>query len=236
MISRLPALALTLTLVLAPLLSRAETFTLTDKQGRSIKADVISVADNQVKIKRDDGQTFDLAINTLSEDDQKKLKDWAAKDATRIPASALKIELNRGVFKTDKKDKDGMTLTQEKWGYNITVTNQSAKPIPTLTLKYVLFVKPDLGPGKDDENPKLKRSIGTADIAGIQPLSKVELRTDSIDIYKQKLKPGYVWRGAGGTEMIRDTLCGVWLRVYAGDELVSETCVPESLMKTEKSP
>jgi len=80
----------TLPLLLAAVapLVQAEPQTLTDKQGRSLKAEVISVTGDQVKIKRDDGQTFNLSLANLSDDDQKRLKEWAAKN---LPADALLV-------------------------------------------------------------------------------------------------------------------------------------------------
>lgn len=236
MIMRPLALFLISVLALAPFQASAETFTLTDKQGRSIKADVISVDGNQVKIKRDDGQTFELSINTLSEDDQKKLRKWAAEEATRIPPNALKIELSRGVFESRKQEDSATVTTEEKWGYSITVTNQSGKPVGNLKMTYVLFVKPDLEPGKDSSKATFKRTEGKSSILGIQPMAKTTIRSDTINIYKQRLKPGWVWGKTGNSEMIKDTLHGIWIKVYAGDQLVSEICTPESLMKTEKGP
>jgi len=236
MLNRLLTFTLFVTALLAPLHTRAESFTLTDKQGRSITADVLSVNGDKVKIKRDDGQTFELALATLSEADQKKLKKWAEVEATRIPADALKIELSRGVFDTKKTEDMATYTTKELWGYNITVANQSGKPLGELKIKYVLFVKPDLEPGKDSSAASFKRTAGSATITGIQPLSKTALRTDTIDIYKQRLKPGWVWGKTGNTEMIRDTLHGIWLKVYSGNQLVAEICTPEALIKTEKAP
>ncbi|MET0261522.1 MAG: hypothetical protein ABW223_01400, partial [Rariglobus sp.] len=52
---------------------QADVFTLTDKQGRSLKAEVLSVSNDQVKIKRNDGQTFNLPLATLAPEDQEKL-------------------------------------------------------------------------------------------------------------------------------------------------------------------
>lgn len=233
--ARLGLLLLTAVLGLAPL--RAELQTLTDNQGRSIQADVLSVDNDKVKIKRaDSGQTFELPLSSLSDDTQKSLRKWAVKAASEIPAGAIVLELSRGVFDSSKQEEVGMTITEEKWGYSVTVSNRAGKPVSGLRFEYVLFVKPDNEPGKDSKASPLKRSKASATCEPLAIGAKTTFRTDSIKIYKQKLKPGYIWGKTGNAEAIRDTLHGIWIKAYVGDQLVAEICNPESLAKTEKGP
>jgi len=231
---RIFALLIAVVLGLAPL--RADVRTLTDKQGRSIKADVLSVENGKVKIKRDDGQIFELPLDSLSEQDQSALREWAAKAAAQIPPGAVTVELSRGVFSSTKSEDTATITTEEKWGYSVTVTNHGSKPIENLKFDYVLFVKPDLEPGKDARAAALKRSTGSNTLPLLAIGAKPVFRTDSIKIYKQKLKPGWIWGKTGNSEMIRDTLHGIWLKAYVGNQLVAEICSPEALMKTEKGP
>jgi hypothetical protein len=69
----------------------AQVQTLTDQQGRVLKAQVLAVDDGKVKIKREDGQTFELPLATLSGETQKSLKVWAEKAASEIPAGAVTV-------------------------------------------------------------------------------------------------------------------------------------------------
>ncbi|HSI09422.1 MAG TPA: hypothetical protein VK985_12620 [Rariglobus sp.] len=64
---------------------QAEVRTLTDQLGRSIKADVISVENDVVKIRRDDGRTFEMPLSQLIEGDQKSLREWAKAQETPAP-------------------------------------------------------------------------------------------------------------------------------------------------------
>lgn len=233
---RLLLSVITAMLCLGILPLHADLRTLTDKLGRSIKADVISVENGIVKIRRDDGQTFEMPLTALSEEDQRALKDWALKMATHIPEGAIKVELSRGVFTSSKRDDISSVITEENWGYSVTISNTTFKPIKDLKFKYVLFVKPDAEPGKDPAGIKLKRSNGSSTLDEIAGNSRSVFRTDSIKIYKQKLKPGWIWGKTGGAEMLRDTLHGIWIKTYVGDQLIAETCTPEGLMQTEKGP
>lgn len=220
-------------------LARSEVQTITDKQGRSIKADVLAVEDGQVRIKREDGQTFNLALSTLSESDQKRLKEWAAVEAAKpkeIPADSIEIKFSRAQFKTEKQSSDGATVSKEQWGYNIDLINRTSIDMSDVRAEYILFVKQDDLPGqpKSDRGEDLKRMKNKTEIAGLGMRAETKFRTEPVVIFRQTLKPGYVWSGAGGTKPIRDNLYGLWMKVYVGKQLVSEVVYPESLSKTEK--
>jgi hypothetical protein len=215
----------------------AEVRTLTDKQGRSLQADVIEVTADTVKIKRADGQLFDLPLSTLTETDQKILRELATKLATEIPPTAIEIQLSRGVFDTKKKDNTGSTTIEEQWGYSVTVFNRSTRKLSDLRFDYVLFVKPATSPGtKPNPSAPFKRTAGSNTVAFLKPISNTVFKTDTIKVYKEKLDPGWIWTGSGNNNTIRDTLTGIWIKVYSGDQLVTEICNPESLAKTEKGP
>lgn len=231
--------ALPLLLVTVAPFVQAEPQTLTDKQGRSLKADVISVSGDQVKIKRDDGQTFNLSLANLSDDDQKRLKEWAAKN---LPADALAVELSRAKFDTSKKDvdvtltngdlvKNGRTITEEKWGYSITVSNRTAQPIEKLRAEYVLFATVDDIQVKEKQGLKRKRYKSAIDT--VPELGKTTFRTETISAIKSKYN-GNIVAAKSGDSSSRETLHGIWLRIYHGDELVYEISAPETLRTTEK--
>lgn len=213
----------------------AEIRTLNDKQGRSLKADVISVEGDKVTIRREDAQTFTLSLNTLSEDDQKSLNKWAERQAKLIPAGSVEVQVSRGKFDTKKKDDgSGIIMSEEQWGYTATLYNRATKPLKGVRVEYILFVKPDAEPGKDPTSAPLKQKSGTKTVDAVPSRDNINFRTDSITIYKQQLKPGWIWGKTGNNAPIKDSLFGIWIRVYSGDQMVDEVISPESLAKTEK--
>ncbi len=227
--------------VIAGLLSlpalRAEVRTLTDKQGRSIKADVIAVTGEQVKIKREDGQVFNLPLASLSEDDQQSLKAWAAANPPKLGADELLLQFSRGKFGTEKEvqSEGAVTAYKDQWGYSLTLTNKSKQVLSDLRAEYILFVKQDAGPGNKEKDPGLRRVKSSTKAAPLPLHASTTFRTDTVASYRYVLQPGWVWGGAGGSSKpIRDSLHGMWLRVYVGDQLVIEKITPEDLAKTEK--
>ena len=231
-------------LLLATLSAFAESQTLTDQQGRTIKADVISVQNEKVTIKRDDGQTFDIPLATLSDADQSRLKAWAAKEGSQpppLPAGSVVIELSRGVFSTEKKDSDvklttgeivknGRTTTEEKCGYSVTIQNKTSAPLENLRIEYRLFATVDSVHVKEKQGLK-KKSYGS-NVEAIPSLGKTVFRTETISAYKMKYN-GNIVSAKTGDSSSRETLTGIWLRLYRGKELVSEVSTPATLMSTE---
>ncbi len=233
-------LAILLALTGAP--SRAELLTLTDKQGRSILADVLSIQNGQVKIKRDDGRVFELPLDTLKDDDQKKLNEWAAQEAVKpLPPGALQVELSRGVFKTDKRVvdvtlvggdvvKNGQTITEEKWGYGVTIINKTARSVDNLRTEYRLFATVDNIHVKEKQGLK-KKSYRSA-IENVPELGRITFRTETVSAIKTKYN-GNIHSAKTGDTSSRETLHGIWIRIYRGDDLVYETAMPDSLRTSE---
>lgn len=237
-----PLSALVAVLAAAPF-ARAETFTLTDKQGRSLTAEVLSVSGDQVKIKRDDGQQFTLSMASLASDDQKKLRDWAKAEASKpLPPGSLQVELSRGIFKTDKQTtdvtvtdgrviKNGRTVTEEKWGYSITLINKSSTPLEKLRAEYRLFATVDSVHVKEKQGLR-KRSFQSP-LETVPELGRLVFRTETISAYKMKYN-GNIYSAATGDSSSREQLMGIWLRIYRDKELIYESSAPESLQLTEK--
>jgi len=221
--------------------------TFTDKQGRSLKAEVISVEDDKVTIKREDGQTFSLSLDTLSDDDQKALKDWAAQQAAKpksLPPGAIAVTLSRAIFDTNKKTvdvklttgetvKNGRTLTEDKWGYAVNLTNRTSQPIDNLRTEYRLFATIDDIQVKAGVKQGLKKKAYTSKIPAIKEFGQLAFRTETISAIKSKYN-GNIVAANSGESSSRETLSGIWIRIYQGDDLVYETSLPDSLRTTEK--
>ena len=231
-------LALTLLLAGASRLS-AEKMTLTDKQGRALTADVLAVEKDagKVKIQRDDGQTFSLSLDNLIKPDQDKLlalaETLAAAEAAKpLKPDALKLELSRGNFKTTKKTDGVENIIEENWGYALTITNRTPKPIDGLRADYRLFATVD-NPGVVQDKLVLKKKAYKINLPMISALDKNIVRTETITAIKMELQPGWVYTGTGRTGS-SERLYGIWLRVFRGDQLVQEIAMPDSLRTKEK--
>lgn len=226
----------------------AEVHTLTDQQGRTIKADVISVENDIAKIKREDGITFNLPLSQLAESDQKTLREWAKAQALLVPAGAIEAIFGRSKFKSTPTGStnvtqtysDGTTqvigkikTTSEEWGYSVTLKNKTSKALSTIRIDYILFVKPDNDPGNDKMKSALTRKKGSFIAEGIKAHGQSIFKTDTIQTTKTEISGDITWSKTGGTKPIKDTLYGIWARIFVGDQLISEISTPDTLMMKE---
>lgn len=229
MISPLPRRFLALAgLLLAPAVTalHAEMQTLTDTQGRTLHADVISVNGDQVTIKRDDGQTFTLPLSELSASDQTSLKDWASK---HLPAGSVTLSYGRDQVHSDSKPTANAKTTSktpaQQWDYNVTVFNHTVNPLANVRVDYAIF-QSHVG-AKSDKAPAPQ--VGTKSIDSIAMRSQASFTTDSVTL---SMSTATKTLPAAPTSAVR----GIWLRVYVGDQLVAEACSPDDLSKTETWP
>lgn len=212
---------------------RAEMRTLTDTQGRTLQAELVSSDGDNVTIKRDDGQTFTIPLSTLSESDRAAIKTWADKQASLIPAGSVQLQASRLVFDSTKKSPaTGEILTTEHWGYGVMVQNRTSKAITGLRMDCILFVKPGLNPGQTTTAP-LRQVASSKKVDAIPAYGTIQLHTNSITVLRVDLAPGFIWAKTGNSLPVADELHGVWLRFYKDDQLVAETCSPEGLSKTQ---
>lgn len=239
-----PAFCLVLALLAA---TPATARILTAADGRTIDAEVVGFeGTNKVIIKRaDTGQVFTLAIDSFADRDRRALRaeaEESAKKPQALPPGALSLELSRAKFETrrEKQDiqlsngttrKDGITITEEDWGFTIALRNNSTRPIEGLRGEYILFVKVEQ-PGATKPDDRFRRSRGKLDFEAIPVGGRTTSRSSAITARKTELASGIVWRGSGDTKS-RDTLHGIWLRVYRGDTLVLESASPGTLTTSE---
>ncbi|WP_269536981.1 C39 family peptidase [Cerasicoccus fimbriatus] len=89
------SLATTLLLAITALASDARTFT--DSHGRTLEAEIVAYDGGEtVKIRRDDGQVFDLPLDRLSAGDQAYVQSWL--EAKSAPVSADDIDRLNQLF------------------------------------------------------------------------------------------------------------------------------------------
>ncbi len=207
----------------------AEPRTFTDQMGRTITAELISVQNDQVTIRRTDGQTFTLATSTLNDDDRKYIREWvsaqpakksAAEDKFILNPKKLTVGLSRGKFDSHTLAQfEGYIHKHEDWGYTVQITNTHLRPIEKIRLEYNLFARTF----NDISSPTFVSDTKTID--KLKAGGSEIFRTRTAEVCKRK--DIYFANESG-------ELRGIWIRLYVGDQLISEQSSPESLMTKEK--
>lgn len=222
--------------------------TLTSADGRVIEAEVLGFdgADKVVIKRADTGQTFTLPLTTFAEADRRALQaeaEEAAKKTAALRDGDLTLELSRLRFDNRKSKKDvtlsdgsvvegGLAITEEDWGYTITLKNNTLKPVEDLRAEYILYTKVD-EIKNTGRRPSRRAKAFAAAFETLPAGGRVAVKTDAVVTRETKLRGGMRWAGTGDNDT-RDTLEGIWLRVYQGEKVVLESASPTTLTTTEK--
>lgn len=224
-------------LLLAACACPASARTLTAKDGRAIEVEILAYEGDAIRIKRTDtGQIFTLPIETFSADDQRALRAEAKEAASKpkpLPPGSVQIELSRGMFSSEKESGVGLNYVYQQWGYNVTLTNRSGRPLEKLRAEYIIFLDPSEEMRGVSGAAKLKRRRGRAELETIAPSARAQFKTDTVEAVKVTLQPGYIWSDSDKKRSMRDKLHGVWVRIYLGDEIIAESTSPGGLESRE---
>ncbi len=150
-------------------------------------------------------------------------------------AGDFQITINRRKGDTMHKaaaQEGGRNKASEDAFYEVTVTNQSFKPAPALEARYILFVeRQELA--KKVGSGKVEKTKGTAPIAALEPHASANFTTTSVTLREQSLSGNYIYE-SGGRVKAKDSLVGVWIKLYNGNTEVGEYINPTTLSSKNK--
>jgi hypothetical protein len=230
--------------------SGAEPMVLTDIVGRTIKAELVAVNGENVRIRRDDGREFTLELKGLVDDDQTKIRAWAAEQA-KADAPA-KSAASPTAAKKDEETSDTATKkAAPKYVPDmkkVTMAMSRVKMETTTIAKFegyshkhelwgygIQVTNRNLHPVEkvrieynlfartfsDSSTPEMVP--GTIEFPAVGSNRSESAKTKTAEVCKRK---GYYTFNEGGE------LRGIWVKLYVGDELVQEQLMPESLRES----
>jgi hypothetical protein len=141
------------------------------------------------------------------------------------------VEIHSTPQKVDeaaKNSNESMAHSKEHWKYEVTIENKTFKDLAGLEMKYVIFYKPEeLG---TREEKKMQRQNGSFAVDALKSHEKKSFTTNAVELKNAHLNNGYYYSD-GGRQAARDTLEGLWVRVYQGGQQVGEYANPSILLK-----
>jgi hypothetical protein len=224
-------LALALCIIGAATCARAELHTFTDTQGRTIQAELLSVKDNQIRVRREDGQVFTLPFDSLVKEDITYIATW------RRQHVEVKLHFTASPFHVtaEHRNTEAIQTTTEKAGYSITLFNDAADAASDFKVDYILFyTEGEWGGGQASDLP-LKRKSGNIPIALLEGGKSVILKTDPVTLRKSKYNPDWGYDNSKYNKW-GDDLAGVWVRVSLNGKVVSEFVSSERIKKAGWKP
>ncbi len=210
-----------------------ELHTFTDAKGQTLKAQVLSMAGTTVNLRREDGQTVQAPLASLTPHDrtyiiEELLKPYAARNQAVLALSAVTEKSAVAVAKID-----GGTQSTWKENFRITVKNETLLTLDNLRARIIVFKVlqlPDV-PGGAPSNIQLLAQL--QDLPAVPASGNVTLPMDGVPMTQFTATNG----GQFANEAVHaqtDKLLAVWLRIYdSNDYVVQEWCSMPTLMKQQ---
>jgi hypothetical protein len=191
-----------------------EIHTFTNAAGKTIQAQVINVDNDTAYLKRADGKSFQVPIDTLGQDDQSYVRDWAIKEALQdgSPIFDISAELNKGTMSSA----NGWV----RWpsGYKVKLVNKTTLHLLNPTVQYILF--------NLRANASTLKTAGSKTLTEIPANDAVSLDTKTVGVEQ--------WANTITNNYIVNKPIGIWVRVYDDNQqLLQEWSAPIDLGKTE---
>lgn len=201
--------------------------TFRDREGRSIRAVVVRAADDAVWIRREDGQTFRVALETLSKTDQNFVSHWRITDALKAP-NALEFSVTRFSDGRESTTTTSRNVTTTQYGYAVTLENRTAFDLENLEIEYRYFALRGSSSATGQDR-KRERFSGQDRIAVLPSLGKASFETPTVPLVSSSLRADRT----STQRRTRDDLGGIWIRIMHDRKLIAELSSPLKLAETE---
>lgn len=218
-------------IILAALPLQADNYReFTDKQGRTMKAELINVIGKQVRIKREDGATFNVDPSVFSKEDQEFIELWMLK--TLADRDALfDISVKSAKTNVKKHKREGIDAKTWEGFYKVELTNESDLTLQDLKIEYKLWVFHNEVAGEKSSSGRTEIVSGAIDLPRMRGRGDFKFDTVKAEMRSTDLKSGYYWTG-GGEKKSEDELEGFRMRIYYSGKLIYDWASPSNL-KTE---
>ena len=133
----------------------------------------------------------------------------------------------------DARTKGGVfQKATQKWTGEVKILNHGFKPSPELQVRFLIFVKrQQLGQKYGADH--IETVKGEEKIVALNPGKNTIFFTPEITLDRQQLDPNYFFLN-GGREDARDTVTGVWVKLFDGTKEVGEYANPEGTKEKYK--
>ncbi len=223
--------------LLSTLQASAQMRTFTDKQGRTMEAELINVVGSQVRLKRADGAAFNVAPTVFSEEDQAFIQLWMLRKLNErdnlLTTSAKSSKTRpREASPQEVMGRESQGIEFELWEalYKVSLENESDLTLKDFRAEYRIHIlRSDLAAQKRNQG-KPEIISGKIDLPPIAPHATFEFETVKAKMLNSALKPGWVY-SEGGDRESEDQIEGFRIRIYFKDELLVDWANPTSLLK-----
>lgn len=212
----------------------AEPRTFTNKEGKALTAELISVVDEKAVLKLANLKKYKVPIDSLSEDDQKFIKEWWEENKNNVSEMDVRLEISKSVDriakpdeKKDKKNKD--KSSSEEVQFNCVLESYTQRDLSDISVKYTIYKRVSTRDG-DGSETKVEEITGSTTIDSLPSHEKATFETDAV-LCKDESKKGGKDKPS---ESRRETVIGVAVTLSAnGKEFMTQGYPDNFLDKIE---
>lgn len=201
----------------------------TDTSGRTLLGEIMEANDTTVRVRRDDGQVFDLPLETLSAADRTHVDAWRTR--RDFAFGGIEVSAHRVRLEVERVESRSRIRKTEDWCYKLAIANRSKADLTGLTVEYRIFFVDDTPHADRDELP-LQRESGRIPLGVLAAGTVTEVQTTVATLELEQAKPGSRTRKRG-KRRVEDALAGVWVRVMREGAILHEFADPTTLPRTE---
>lgn len=208
---------------------QADPVTLTDTQGRSIQATIVTVAAGTATVTLENGRQFRIPESNLNEESIKVLENWKLAQLSKQPRAPFNISIRSFTENKEVDSSQSTRLTTYNEGYIVTVENATPMMLPALKVEYILLKEGAVLAAASSKDVVKNELKGEAELEPMGMRGKSEFQTKTVEIRESRLKSGWSYMSGGKANAI-DELAGICIRITSGDQLIYEFARPPSLL------
>lgn len=219
--------------------SQSEFRDFSNPEGKTVKAQILGVTGDKVKLKLEGGREIETAATYFSKADQDYITEWRTKNASQVKYG-FDVEYKRQRTEKETRNEGNVEVTYEKWLYEVIVENVSSADLSGLELQYKIYksAKADAnearyrGEGLSREGDYLVLK-GKVSLGDLPRLKSTTVQTGSIPLSKSQLDPDFYYID-GDKSKKKDELDGAWFKIFHGGKEVHEVKSSHAAVKEAK--
>lgn len=204
--------------------------TLTDTQGRELRAELLRVTAGIVQLRHENGTEYTIELTRFNADSQKAIETWNLEKQL-----SDKLEINFHDVRVEKR-KSNTTARETKRDIrrlNVSFANSSTTTIQGLSVEFRIYIEEERINRADKSFEREVVFDGEFSVDPVGPGVEVEANSNTFELKEQKMLPGWV-SSTGDKRKSEDKVRGVWVKVYHKGKLIYSESKPKRIKEAKK--
>lgn len=219
----------------------AEPRLFTNADGKTVKAELVSVIDDKVVLKLSNANTATVPLKSLSADDQAYIADWWKENKDKLKPMDVTLVIAKKADRIDRKvTRSGGTANAQQQGQNVVseivkkltidefyytgeLKSYIKKDVSDLKVVYTIYKRISTS-GKAGSETKVEEIKGEALVKRLEAHGKATFETDIVRCEDSSTTGGNLPR-----EYKRETILGVIFQLSSGGQDFLKQSAPENL-------